>query len=497
MKLSRRAFLGSILGAAAVSGCSRVIDDLAQPDLPDQLILPGGTERHPIAHLLHRAAYGPRPGQVEEVERMGRDRWLERQLKYRDIDDNALDWRLRRYDTLNMIPRDIMSFTGDRDEVTMELAQATLVRAIFSERQLYEVMVGFWSNHFSIYHFKDNVTLLKTIDDREVIRRHALGRFGNMLRASAHSPAMLLYLDNTVNEKSHPNENYAREIMELHTLGVDGGYDERDIQEVARCFTGWTITERGEFTFNEDWHDDGAKVVLGHRIPSGGGKDDADRVLDILIAHPSTAQFVCTKLVRHFVADDPPPEMVATCVQTWSETEGDIKAILRTLFNHPEFDNAPFKFKRPFELLVSMLRASNANYNGDTGLIDRLERMGHRPFAWVTPDGYPDNATIWANGILRHWQLADDALHNRLPGVGVDVWDIAEHVEIRNDFNDMLQFYARLFLKRDLTAPEQAIFQTFYSDGGQYSRDLGRDANHDRMTETLVLMLQHEAFQWR
>ena len=199
-------------------------------------IPPGGDARHPIAHLLNRATYGPKPGQIEDVEKMGRERWIDRQLDYKRIDDNRLDWRLRRYDSLNFNARDLLSFAGDADYIAGQLAQATLVRAVFSKRELYEVMVGFWTDHFSIYHFKDECEFLKTVDDREVIRPHALGKFYDILNASAHSPAMLYYLDNVVNEKSHPNENYAREIMELHTLGVDGGYTEQDIQEVARCF---------------------------------------------------------------------------------------------------------------------------------------------------------------------------------------------------------------------------------------------------------------------
>lgn len=497
MKLSRRAFVGT-LAAIALGGCSRVIDELAQPDLPNNLEPPGGADRHPIAHLLNRATYGPRPGQIAEVERLGRERWLEQQLDYDNIRDTALDWRLRRYDTLQMKPRDLLSFGRDQWYVANELARATLIRAIFSERQLYEVMVGFWSDHFSIYHFKNDmeiVVFLKTVDDREVIRRHALGKFGDLLRASAHSPAMLYYLDNTSNEQSHPNENYAREIMELHTLGVDGGYTERDIQEVARCFTGWTADERGEFTFKGEWHDLGAKTVLGHEIPARGGKEDGDRVLDILTNHPSTARFICTKLVRRFVADNPPTAIIEACVKTWNETEGDIRCILRTLFNHPDFDNAPSKFKRPFEYVVSLLRATNANYDGDADLITRLEQMGQRPFAWVTPDGYPDEADIWANNIFSHWEFARDLAEGSIPGVEVDLWKIAEHVGVHRDAERMLAFFGRLMLKRDLNDQEKSALQDFLSKQGPVN--LRNDADRQRMSRTLGLLFQVPAYQWR
>ncbi len=495
--LSRRAFIGTI-GAILLGGCSQVIDNLAQPDLPDDLDPPSGTGRHPIAHLLNRATYGPRPGQIAEVERLGRERWLNQQLDYRNISDTALEWRLRRYDTLKMKARDLLSFRRDEMYVANELAQATLIRAIFSERQLYEVMVGFWSDHFSIYHFKNDkeiVVFLKTVDDRDVIRHHALGKFRDLLRASAHSPAMLYYLDNTTNEKSYPNENYAREIMELHTLGVDGGYTEEDIKEVARCFTGWTANGRGDFEFNSDWHDNGEKIVLGQRI-TGGGKADGDQVLDILSDHPSTAHFVCTKLARRFVADDPPPEIVDACTNTWQETDGDIRAVLRTLFNHAEFDNAPPKFKRPFELVVSLLRTINANYDGDADLITRLEAMGQRPFAWVTPDGYPDRAEIWASNILDPWKFAVDITNNSLPGVDIDLWKIAEHVGVHRDAERMLNFFGRLALKRNLNDLERETLYTFLLQGKQ-TLNLDNDRNRQRMLHTLGLLFMTPAFQWR
>lgn len=503
MKLARRTFLSILAGGAAIGatgGCSRIIDELAQPDLPDVLNPPGGDTRHPIALLLNRAAFGPTPGQIEEVERDGRARWIDRQLNYKDIDDDALGWRLRRYDSIRMNTADLLSFRSDEDSsyVANELARSTLVRAVFSKRQLYEVMVNFWSDHFSLYHFKDKkVTVLKTFDDREVIRPHVLGKFSDLLRASAHSPAMLTYLDNIVNEKSHPNENYAREIMELHTLGVDGGYTEKDIQEVARCFTGWTVNGRGRFEFDDSMHDDGEKTVLGEKIPAGGGKRDADRVLEILIAHPSTARFISTKLVRRFIADDPPPEFVEACITTWQTSEGDMRAILRTLLNHPEFDQAPPKFKRPFEFLVSLLRATLANYDGDTDLVLRLERMGQRPFGWVTPDGYPDYAEIWKGGMLGRWNLAADAARSALPGASIDLWEIAEHVNVHENPSKMLRFFGRLFLARDLDDVEEAALRQFAFGDANRRLDFDRESDRELMIETLGLMLMSPAFQMR
>lgn len=495
-KLTRRSFLGATLAATAAAGCSPLIDQLAHEGLPESLNPPGGGTRHPIAHLLNRATYGPRPGQIENVERMGRNQWLNQQLNYRDIDDNRLDWRLRRYDSLNFIPKDLLSFEGDADYIAGEVAQATLVRAVFSRRELYEVMVGFWSDHFSIYHFKDECEFLKTVDDREVIRPHALGKFYNLLRASAHSPAMLFYLDNTVNEQSAPNENYAREIMELHTLGVEGGYTEQDIKEVARCFTGWGMNNDGEFRFRGDWHDDEPKTVLGQRIHNPNeGKQDGEDVIRLLADHPSTQRYVSTKLVRRFVADDPPPAIVDACVAAWQASDGDIKVILRTILTHPDFDQAPPKLKRPFELLVSILRATNANYNGDYDLIKRLETMGHRPFNWVTPDGYPDVADAWQNNLYHYWKLELDAAQARLPGVDIDLWGIADHVNVEDNDTDMLAFFGRLLLKRDLHNAEQEALRGFMRDNGRLH--LNNDDDRSHMQHTLGMLMSSPAFQYR
>jgi hypothetical protein len=501
-KLSRRAFLGTILGGSVVlatSGCSNVIDRMTRPELPDTLNPPSGLNRNPIAHLLNRAAFGPRPGQIEAVTRMGRERWLDRQLNWRDLKDDKLDWRLRRYDTIKFKPRDLLAFDRgqDREFVAGELGRTTLLRAIHSERQLYEVMVGFWSDHFSIYQFKNaEVTLLKPVDDREVIRKHALGKFKDLLTASAHSPAMLYYLDNAINEKTHPNENYAREIMELHTLGVDGGYTETDVLEVARCFTGWTVNQRGEFVFRDEWHDTGEKQVLGHTIPAGGGKDDADRVLRIVLDHPSTAQYICTKLARRFVADDPPPAIISACVETWRGNDGDIRKVLKTLLTHPEFDVAPPKLKRPFEFVVSLLRAVNADYNGHIALLEHLENMGHRPFSWVTPDGYPDVASGWTNAVLKYWNFAMDALQGKIKGVKIDVWDIADHVNVEQSADEMLKFFGRLSLSRDLTDSEAQILQGFmYNHRSRL--DLRESDNQKQMLLTLGLMLSAPAFLMR
>ena len=198
------------------------------------------------------------------------------------------------------------------------------------------------------------------------------------------------------------------------------------------------------FSFNEDWHDFEPKTVLGTRIynPSDG-KADAEQVVRMLADHPSTARYVCTKLVRRLVADDPPESFVNAAVAAWQATDGDIKAIVRSILTHPEFDQAPPKYKRPFDLLVSIMRATNANYDGNYGLIERLQQMGQRPFNWVTPDGYPDVADLWYNNIFHYWKLEIDAANNNLPGANVDIWNIADHVDVdRNPNRNVALFWA-------------------------------------------------------
>ena len=320
-----------------------------------------------------------------------------------------------------------------KDKVLLDdLTRATLFRAVLSERQLFEVMVNFWSDHFNIDPSKAEAKWLKAADDRDVIRAHALGNFRALLRASAVSPAMLWYLDGRVNRVTKAgekaNENYARELLELHTLGVHGGYTQQDVMEVARCLTGWTVRDRkklfkGRVEFNARQHDDGAKRVLGQEIPAGLGALDLDRVLEIVVAHPSTAKHVAWKLCRRFIADEPPEAAVAATAQAFAASRGDIPATLRALFATEEF-RAPAvrgaKFKRPFHFVVSALRATNAETDAARPLVDYLLRMGHAPFRYSTPDGYPEEATHWQSTLLWRWNFSTALAANRIKGTRLD-----------------------------------------------------------------------------
>ncbi|MDH3443434.1 MAG: DUF1800 domain-containing protein [Deltaproteobacteria bacterium] len=410
-----------------------------------------------IYHFLNRTSFGPTREEFERATRMGINAYLEEQLNPESISDslveeNVADLRTMRLSSgvlfyLYPPPRlarergmnGRMAMAGPRI-VILELQQARLLRSVYSRRQLYEVMTDFWSNHFNIFAAKGAERWLVTSYDRDTIRPHALGKFKDLLRATAQSPAMLFYLDNWLsaspktrfrrrpnNRKRGLNENYAREIMELHTLGVDGGYTEKDVREVARCFTGWTIRRpRGEatFVFDPRIHDDGDKVVLGTRITAGGGMEDGLRVIDILARHSATARLIATKLARRFIADDPPPATVTRAAETFRRSDGDIAATLRTIIGAPEFlapESYRSKVKKPLEYVASALRATGADIRVTPLLLRYLARMGEPLFLAQPPTGYPDAAASWISPdmLLTRMNFASDLVANRIPGARV------------------------------------------------------------------------------
>jgi uncharacterized protein (DUF1800 family) len=337
---------------------------------------------------------------------------------------------LRRFtETLNQPAGDLFEY--QEKFLLNEMMRESVLRAVLTERQLHEVMVQFWTDHFNIDPSKGDCKWLKAADDRAVIRAHALGKFPELLRASALSPAMLWYLDGRVNRKQKPddkpNENYARELMELHTLGVHGGYTQRDVMEVARCLTGWHVRSKepfykGKVEFKKQLHDNGAKEVLGQRIPAGLGEKDLDRVLDIVALHPSTARYLATKLCRRFIVDEPPAGAVTVVAEAFSKSQGDLRATLRALFGTAEFQNARgTKFKRPFHFIVSALRGADADTDADPKVIDYLLRMGHAPFGYPTPDGYPEEASPWMGTLLWRWNFAVALSENKIKGARVNL----------------------------------------------------------------------------
>ena len=419
MTLSRRDFLklaSLVTASVALSSCAPVYRRLAG-DLPT---VPWTAFSASDFLALNRITFGARVEERARFAEIGLQAYIEEQLDFESINDFACDLQLSKFKTLKMEANELEGISNqlfdgyDREKVPNELRQATLLRQLYSKRQLYEVMVEFWSDHFNIFMDKEKEFFLKTVDDREVIRKHALGNFRDLVWASAHSPAMMIYLDNQANEKSHPNENYARELMELHTLGVDGGYTQNDVMELARCLTGWNVKEHfwhGDFVFKEDIHDKGEKNVLGLSIQPSGIKE-AEQVIEMLVMHPSTAKFICTKLARRFIADNPPQALIEKAAQTFLETNGDIKSVLRVIL----LDGLPLaqpKYKRPVNFLLSALRMLNVETDG-IALHDYLVRMGQLYFNWPTPDGYPDTSEAWQGNLMPRWQFAFALIRNEL-----------------------------------------------------------------------------------
>ena len=398
---SRRDFLraGVLGGAALATGWAAA--KASAPSGPD-------------LHLLSRLSYGVRPEDMAHLRTVGAEAYIDEQLKPYQLDDAEADERLAQLPILDMDRRTLYSLQDAGGRAHRALTVGMLERAVYSKRQLLERMVEFWADHFNVPSDFDNAPNLVLL--QQDIRRHALGNFRELLLASAKSPAMLYYLDNYVNVKDKPNENYARELMELHTLGVDGGYSEDDVREVARAFTGWTIHDEiaSGFRFKGGKHDTDPKTVLGRKLPGKRGLEDGLHVLDILANHPSTARFICYKLCVRFVSDEPPSSLVERLAAVWRETRGRISAVLRALLLSPEFaDSAGQKLRRPLDFLIGTLRATGTHVHEWDRLKNVLEDLGQVPYGWRPPNGYPDVAAAWlsTSGLLARWNAAMRLTH--------------------------------------------------------------------------------------
>jgi uncharacterized protein (DUF1800 family) len=456
-----------------------------------------------IVHVLNRIAFGPREGDVERVRAMGVDRYIDQQLHPERLPDSAMAARLSGLSSIGMSSREIAEAyerpqlearrarkneekAGQTDQpklpdplqqkannVIVELSEQKVLRAIYSERQLQEVLTDFWFNHFNVDARKGRDRFLLTEYERETIRPRVLGKFRDLLGATAKSPAMLFYLDNwmsadpngphlemlppqvvrgpfggrtlmpraprpqaqTKNAPRGLNENYGRELMELHTLGVDGGYTQKDVTEVARAFTGWTIDNPrlgGGFRFNPRFHDPGPKVVLGHVIKAGG-ESDGEQVLDILAKQPATARFIATKLARRFVSDTPPPALVDRAAARFRATDGDLREVVRTILSSPEFlapEAYRAKVKTPFEFVVSAARAVGADVQEALPLVRQLQQLGMPLYQCQPPTGYKDTADTWMNtgALISRMNFALTLAGNRLRGVSVASLPTADQI---------------------------------------------------------------------
>lgn len=340
--------------------------------------------------------------------------------------------------------REAMLVANPQQGVVDEVIEAKLQRAVFSSRQLEEVLTDFWFNHFNVSAEKQQIRMLLPSYERDAIRPHVLGHFRDMLLATARHPAMLFYLDNYQSRAPRPqalaaslagvtirapgiNENYGREVMELHTLGVDGGYTQEDVINVARVFTGWTIHDInrvGEFQFNPEFHDRGVKTVLGETFPSGGGEEEGVRVIEMLARHPSTAKFISRKLAQRFVADDPPGELVERMAATFTRTGGDLRAVMETLLLSDEFLSEGAwrsKTKSPLEMVASSLRALDAEVTDTTALAQRIATLGQPLYQKAEPTGYPNTSQVWANSVdlLGRMNFAAELLAGQIAGIKV------------------------------------------------------------------------------
>ncbi len=517
-----------------------------------------------VQHALHRLAFGPRPGDVERVRAMGVDQWIDQQLHPERIEDSKIETWLKQFPTLtitgeqflakyppqaqqlaqlarqqaaggnmtgtmagDMAPRDVVQISPADSARRREAARASqrasaeiftarAGRAVASERQLQEVLVDFWANHFNVFTGKQQTRYYIAEFEREAIRPHVLGDFRTLLGAVAKSPAMLTYLDQaqsvadsgrrkleeprsavrnnprggqralldrtTVgqlidrdrlpeqqkqrilalppeqlqrvrdmtlsqaqqyiatlanNNPRRPrgiNENYARELMELHTLGVDGGYSQQDVMEVARALTGWTLDRgpraSGGFVFRAEAHDADAKVILGEKFSAGKGQEEGERVLDLLANHPSTARFIATKLARRFISDEPPESLIDRAAATFTRTKGDLREVMRTIVTSDEFfaaDAYRAKVKTPFDLVVSASRALGGQPDVTPQTAQLIARMGQPIYGRATPDGYPDTADEWINtgAILNRMNFGLAVGAGRLPGARLAQWPTA------------------------------------------------------------------------
>lgn len=486
LTLSRRDAL--ILGGVAVAagGCQTVGRFIAG----EAKVAASTLKQDPAARLIHRMGYGPRPGDLEKMQEQGLDPWFKTQLR---PGDDPIELRM----AVSAMPINQLQSWDLRDwpatQVVKELQTSAVLQSVVSPWTVRERAVQFWTDHLNIYSGKGMSAHRLPNYVNNVIRKHALGKFSDLIKASAKATAMLLYLDQQNSTARHPNENYGRELLELHTLGVDAGYTQRDVMEVARCFTGWTeerrfwtqqmqgegIHAKGSFRFDARLHDNGEKTVLGQKIPAGGGVEDGDLVLDIVTKHPATAKYIGQKLARFYAGEDS-ASLAAKVTKTFLATEGDIAAMLNTIYESGEWRDGPPVVKRPFDFVVSAMRALDATGVGNGSIVQSLEGMGHGPYSWPMPDGFPPEPDAWTGSMLGRWNLALD-LAKGIPGVGT------------NSTNQMKRWKGE-------DAAENAIRVVFHQTSAALEADrLRAQLSEAELTDAqrVALALSSPEFQWR
>ena len=422
-------------------------------------------------------------------------------------------------------------FDVEKEPAKQELQQAYLLRAIYSPAQLYEIMVDFWSNHFNIDQNKNECAWLKTVDDRDVIRPHALGNFYDLLSASAHSPAMLIYLDNQQNYTGNPNENYARELFELHTLGAEnylgvvpltvaanGGFEhpapkdaqgrpllyvDADVYGATTCFTGWRVDrETGLFAFDANVHFPYQKFVLGRAIPDSQGVQDGHDVLDMLAQHPGPARHICRKLCTRLISDDPPDSVVDAAAQLFLDNHAapdQLQQVTRAILLSDEFKSTwGRKFKRPFEYIVSAMRAVDADWEMTDSFRWRYQQMGQKLFGWHAPNGYPDVADVWSSTFpfTQRWRMIN----------WLSRWKYEGSEEYRIQLTNpawattaiqIVDYWSAAILGRTLPESERNPIIEFMAHGRNPEGDLQLEQIDERLIHMITLLLMSPSFQLR
>ena len=421
MRLRILEFRGGTLGRT---------DDTAETQM---LVGASLSDREKVRHVLNRLGHGPRPGQVEKVlANGGWSSWVDKQLNPDSIDDGTMNYEIeKRFPWIRMtLPQiknryPIPENGGAQPQLRNELPRSVLLRATMSNRQFEEVICEFWRNHFCVDQPPSNGTDRSWTAchyEEHVIRKHAFGKFKDMLFASAHHPAMLQYLDNYISRAGAWNENYARELMELHAFGADQSYDERDVLELTKVLTGWSYDRNLQFVFNAQQHEPGTKFVLGRNIAAGYG--GGQYVLSMLAGRKRTARFISERLCAYLVNDNPPPALVNRVANTFRRTDGNLTEVYREIIYHPEFmsrTNFRVKFKTPFEYTVSALRATDAWVEDGGPTCEALARMGQSIYNCEDPTGYFDQAEAWMDsGVLTtRWDYSWKLIRGSVGGITI------------------------------------------------------------------------------
>ncbi len=562
-KLSRRRLLRGVGLAAAVTAAGPLLGQpVTQAAPPDQETTPPAmrSPRHqrmwaaeatapdlpPLAVIaLNRMAFGPRPGDIAAFQALGStddarlQAYVDQQLNPDSIDDSLCDAKLAEagFETLNKPLTQLWAdHIKNNDQgwsyrmlPVKETEQATFIKAIYSKRQLVEVLADFWHNHFNVYGWDSWSGPTWVHYDRDVIRANMLGNFRQMLGAVAKSPAMLYYLDAESNTAAGPNENFARELFELHSMGAENylgvvasrsevpldsegrpvGYIDKDVYQSTECFTGWRVNhDTGQFEFVDSEHSRYEKIVLNTEIPDFLGLQDGEIVLDLVASHPGTARHICRKLCRRLVMDDPPESLVQAAADVFlaqKDAPDQLKQVVRTILLSDEFRTTwGEKIKRPFEFAVSALRASNADFTFTNSFRWYFGNMGQRLFSWHPPDGYPDLKEDWSSTMpmLQRWRFINWITEWKYGGEGANkdmkrIRYLEQMPASKKTPNQIADFWIDRILGRSMPDVERQQVVDFMAHGRNPDYELPADQIEERLRYMVALIFMSPSFQWR